>query len=118
MILTKEVEVTVNYLNIRHYISLGYVDIKCNKKIVVKVKELPMESNIKITRENIKTSIAHLRVGNFYFGFVYQQQWWFHNPKIFRYSNRQTWTCIHLRCPCIFLNAWFYQAMALLFFTQ
>ena len=48
MILTKEVEVTVNYLNIRHYISLGYVDIKCNQKIVVKIKELPMESNIKI----------------------------------------------------------------------
>ena len=48
MILTKKVEVTVNYLNIKHYISVGYVDIKCNQKIVVKVKELPMESNIKI----------------------------------------------------------------------
>ena len=39
-------------------------------------------------QKNIKTSIAHFCVGNFYFGFMHHQQWWIHTPKTSRLPNR------------------------------
>lgn len=44
MILTKEVEVTVMYLNIKHYRELGY-DVKCSDKIIVPIEHLSPQSN-------------------------------------------------------------------------
>lgn len=47
MIISKEIEVTVNYLNIDHFKSLGF-DVGLNRKIIVKVENLPSQSNKKI----------------------------------------------------------------------
>lgn len=48
MIISEILDVTVNYLNINHYISIGYSNIKCNQKLKVPVYHLPNESNCKV----------------------------------------------------------------------
>jgi hypothetical protein len=47
MILTKEILVGINYLNINHYKNLGY-DVKFNNKILIPIEYLQLESNLKI----------------------------------------------------------------------
>jgi hypothetical protein len=47
MIISKEIEVTINYLNINHYKSLGF-DVRIKRKVIVKVENLPSQSNKKI----------------------------------------------------------------------
>lgn len=48
MIITNQVIVTINYLNINHYKSIGFEGVKHNQKIIVSVNDLPLESNTKI----------------------------------------------------------------------
>lgn len=47
MILTKYVEIGINYKNIDHFRELGY-NVKCSDKIKIKVEELKAQSNIKV----------------------------------------------------------------------
>ena len=55
MILDEYVETAISHLNIDYYISLGYKDIKCNRKIEIPVCHLPIQSNMKI---NVKCDIC------------------------------------------------------------
>lgn len=50
MILTKEIEVTINYRNIEHFKSLGY-DIKHFDKIKIPIDHISKQSNVKIDVE-------------------------------------------------------------------
>lgn len=47
MILTKEIEIGINYKNIEHFKNLGY-DVKCSERIVIPISDLSEYSNVKI----------------------------------------------------------------------
>lgn len=47
MILTKQIEIGINYKNIEHFKKLGY-DVKCGKRIVVPIEHISSQSNIKV----------------------------------------------------------------------
>ena len=40
MILTKEIEITINSANMRHFYSLGYKDLKPKNKLVIPIEHL------------------------------------------------------------------------------
>lgn len=48
MIISTEITTTISHLNIEHYKSIGFINIKCNQKIKVLVVHLPKDSNLKI----------------------------------------------------------------------
>ena len=47
MILTKQIEIGINYKNIEHFKELGY-EVKCGKRIVVPIEHISPQSNIKV----------------------------------------------------------------------
>jgi hypothetical protein len=47
MILTKEINVGINYLNFEHYKNIGF-DVKYNNKLIIPIEYLQKESNLKI----------------------------------------------------------------------
>ena len=47
MILTKQIEIGINYKNIEHFKELGY-EVKCGKRIIVPIEHISPQSNIKV----------------------------------------------------------------------
>lgn len=63
MILSKEIKTTISHLNIDHYTSIGYDNIKCNQSIIVPIEHLPKESNLKIL---VKCDVCNQEKSIFY----------------------------------------------------
>lgn len=71
MILTKQVNIFVKGISIKRYKYLGY-DVDTKNKNIIKVKDLPKGSNVKILVKCDKCSIEkHLRLRYYYLSFKY-----------------------------------------------